>query len=594
MIFNMGYCSEHRVFGRNDSVRRSLRAFGYSKKQAYELTVHLSDEMDEQCIPGHSHVKWSGPCAHYREDCVVCAETYQKVRSADGAARAAAFAGGVLAHGDSLFLVSLPVPSVAVRSDRLRDYRNGRLGSYARLRKRKRKMSAAAFQRKCNRLAEDGIKPHPRYFQDKAIKERKSAESAWLSENKDSYYQLDCWRDGIIQSLVVNRGEFIPRVRVTKGYRYQADVHGVVRGDKSATPKLVERMKPPLLRWCLKQFEKRMREVCDFKYIAVMEQGKKGMYHYHMLLHVHSAVPRDLEQRLREAWFAVTGNLHFEDEDGKSWFSRVLSVEQAAAYISKYLSKGWFSRRQTSHHLNLSEAVRDARLIEYGFLDGDVSQNFVRHRDGFLQYESPFSDAEIESAGCTEWVGLSVDVQAPESFPRVPFVDVVAVFRASNPCRHPASAISGACYSSALEKLDTMPQAWWFPLRVLSRELAGTPQLEKLRLLLVKARVGGLSAAHSARAASGLSDAEAARAVREGRFPLAEQFKRLSESVETLSARVQKLLSAGPKAAENEAFLRSAWRSERESDKEWHQGAKLRRRLRLFEQRMRDIEARAP
>lgn len=594
MLFNMGYCANHRVFGRNSSVRRSLCAFGYSKKQAYELTVHLSDAMDEQCVPGHSHVKWAGPCAHYRDDCVVCAETYQAIRSADGAARAAAFAGGVLAHGDSLFLVSLPVPSVAVRSDRMREYRNNRLASYSRLRKRKRKMSAAAFQRKCSRLAEDGIKPHPRYFQDKAIKERKAAESAWLSEHKDDYYQLDAWRDGVIQSLVVNRGVFIPRVRVTKGYRYQADLHGVVRADESASPKFVERMKPPLLRWCLKQFEKRMREVCDFKYIAVMEQGKQGMYHYHMLLHVFGLIPPNLEQLLREAWFAVTGNLHFADADGKTWFSRVVSIEQAAAYVSKYLSKGWFSRRQTSHSLNLSEAVRDARLIDYGFLQGDVAQNFVRHRDGFLQYESPFSESDIESAGCTEWVGLSVDIQAPESFPRVPFVDVVAVFRASNPCRHPAAAISGACYSSALEKLDTIPQAWWFPLRVISRELAGTPQLEKLRLLLVKARVGGLAAAHSARAASGLSDAEAARAVREGRFPLAEQFRRLAESVASLSERLQILLSAGPGAAENEAFKRSVWRSERESDEEWQRDAMLRRRMRLFNERMRDIEARAP
>ena len=221
-LFNMGYCDNHRVFTRHSSHRRSLRAFGYNDGEVSELAAYRYDADDNQRLRGHSHLQWAAPCIDYKEDCVDCQETYQKVRSADAARRAACFAEGVLAAGDKLFMVSLPVPSVAVRSDRKQDYHRHRLGSYSRLRKRKVRRQREAFQRKAaHMLEEEGLKPHPRYFQSAAVSQRKTALTAWLSQNKDAHYQLDCWRDGIIQSVVVSKNKFIPRTRVTKGWRYE-------------------------------------------------------------------------------------------------------------------------------------------------------------------------------------------------------------------------------------------------------------------------------------------------------------------------------------------------------------------------------------
>ena len=596
MLFNMGYCDNHRVFTRHSSHRRSLRHFGYNDAEVSELAAYRYDADDNQRQLGHSHLQWAAPCESYKEDCVVCEETYQAVRSADAARRAACFAEGVLAAGDKLFMVSLPVPSVAVRSDRKSDYRRHRLGSYAKLRKRKVKRSAEAFQRKCEHMeSEEGLKPHPRYFQQAAIEKRKSALSAWLSENKDAHYQLECWREGIIQSVVVSKNKFIPRSRVTKGWRYEHRGDGRVSADVSAdvVKGSIQRMSPPLLRWCLKQFEKRMRQVCDFKYIAVMERGRQGMFHYHMLLHVYGHVPEDLESQLREAWFAVTGNIHYEDAEGGSWFSRVHNASQAAAYVSKYLSKGWFSRRQTSNHLNLTDAVRDSRLIEYGFLQGDVASNFERHQDGFLTYISPFEDEDIESAGTREWVGVSIDMLAPKRFAHAAAVNIVAVFRASQPCRHPASAISGACYSPDGLPLDVIPQAWWFPLSSLSAFVgagAGTAQISKLKSLLNKIRLGGVIAAHQAGYESDdrldIERHDEARAMMRGifsdsRFPLHEQYQRMQASLDSFPGRVTEAFKAGPSAAEDAELAHEHGRLSRCNDAVFHRGMVERRRARL-------------
>lgn len=608
MLFNMGYCENHRVFTRHSSHRRSLRNFGFNDKEVSELTAYRYDKDDSQRHLGHSHLKWAAPCAAYKDDCLTCQETYQAVKSADGARRAALFADAVLSRsedGDRLFMVSLPVPSVAIRSDRVEDYHRHRLGSYARLRKKKIKASASAFERKCKHMREvEGLEPHPRYFQSRAIRQRKHALSGWLSANKDSYYQLDCWRDGIIQSVVVSRNRFIRRDKVTKGWRY-VDVDGRVPADTSAevVKGSVSRMQPPLLRHCLKQFEKRMRDICDFKFIAVMERGKNGMYHYHMLLHVFGHIPDDLQAQLRKAWFQVTGNIHFEDSDGGSWFSPVRSGSQAAAYVSKYLSKGWFSRRQTSKFLGLTEAARDSRLIEYGFLQADIADGWHRHRDGFLSYESPHSQDAIEQAGTREWVGLSVDMLAPGRNPRFATLSPVAVFRSSSPCRHPAAAISGIAYSAEGERLDTIPQAWWFPLEALSALSFRTalsagaatfacPAVLKLHELFRKIRFSAISHAHGAVYAPATSvdrldgshhDAAAdglQSLFTGGRFPLALQIERMKAALTEFPDTVAGLFSSGPSSVEDAALAHEYSRVSRDSDSVHHRAAVLRRRAR--------------
>ena len=614
MLFNMGYCDDYRPFTRHSSHRRSLRNFGFNDDEVRELTQYRYDADDAQRQLGHSHLKWAAPCEAYKSDCVQCQETYQKIKSSDSALRAGLFAGGVLSHGDALFLVSLPVPMVAVRADRRGDYHRLRIGKYARLRHKKIKRQEDAFRRKCKRMwEEEGLKPHPRYFADSAIQDRKAALLQWLSDNKDAEYQKDCWEEGIVQSVVESDNAFIPRVKKTSGWRYVINdrehdaasagstVEYVQEEDEllRPVPDTVERMQPPLLRYCMKQLEKRLRQYCDFKFISVMEQGKntagkEGMYHYHQLLHVYGHVPPNLEDIIRREWFRITGNLHYEDEEGKSFFEPVDSARHAASYVSKYLSKGWFSRRQTSHHLNLKDAARDARLIEYGFLQGDITAGFKRHEDGFITYESPFTEEQIESCGTNEWVGLSIDMHAPSGNPRLASVSVVAVFRSSSRCRHPASAISGICCDLDGNQLGTIPQVWWFPMSsIQSFGMDGvtTAQVSKLQTLLDKIKYGAAAAAHAAAYESagslstGMSHAAAVAGVRayisESTFSLSEQFRRAQATMKSLPDTIAAAVAGGPDTIENSAFAREHLRLERcGNEAQYHREAVLRRRAR--------------
>ena len=541
-------CPDKVPFHRFLSEELGIIRHGYSAEDARAMTLYLHDAVESQRVMGHKAVGWAGPCNCYKDEtdrgCAKCRDEYMAFRKADAALQAECFAKGVLARqseGDRLLLVTLAQPMVAVRGDRLNEYRDNRQAARNKLSKRKRKARKDYQKRKKKRmLRERGIVQGPEYMTKQRVRERELALKKWVSENADDYYQLQCMKADITRAIVESADVFMDRVAQGTGFKY---VDNSVRSEEAIKGRLgpdvkrvkPQRVKPPGLRWLYKQFEMRVRQFgrehgFGIKYIAVIELGKKGGFHFHILLHVFPTVPGGsfpddavLEEAFRKMWFEVSGNIQFESEeevtreDGtrvrvkKSWFSRVLTAEQAAAYVSKYIGKGWFSRRQTSKFLNLKDAARDARLVKYGFLDADISANFVRDEDAnFLSYKSPLSDLsreDIENLGCTEWVGLSLPPQAPlptrgaSGRISLPDVKVVAVFSASAPCRHPASALSGICVNPEGEVLEFVPSCWWFPKDRLIGYLNGirdTEQVRKFHDVITKSKFRAIQKAHAA------------------------------------------------------------------------------------------------
>ena len=597
-VFNVGYeCPNRRIINRFTPVFNSHVKFGYPRHEVAALP-HVFAAVQEVNAEVHNgfvfaEVEWSTGCPNYRnpDATCTCPETYMQGKSAAAGLEAECFAKGVLAAGDLMVLLSAPVPAVSVRSDRVEEYNRHRIGSYARHKKRKKRRNRVAFLKKKAAMQERyGIGPGPLYDTPDACAARDADLDSWMSDNKDGLYQLECWQKGIIQSLRLTDSRFIRREKVTSGHSYKRAADGSVFDDTvhpwtDRKGKVrSERMQPPLLKWCFKQFELGAREFCDFKFTAVMERGQAGgMYHYHSLMHIYrihgglSVV--ELEEKLRLLWFKITGNLHYSEEvirrdsagepvldaagtpivDTKSWFQVVSSSEEAASYVSKYQSKGWFSRRQTSKYLNLKDAARDARLIAHGFLKGDVAQNFVRHRDGFLSYKSPFEDEhgnpseELLNAGCKEWVGLELTALAPENFPHFRRVDVVATFLSSSPCTHPAAAIAGSCFDVNGNRLDVIPQARWFPLDVVVKGLVGTGNADKLRSQLNRAHLRAIRAVQLQRDKSGMDDVGAAAALFDGRFPFLAQREEMQASLESLPDAATAAMSI-PKAASDRYF----------------------------------------
>lgn len=570
----MSYCENYRVFHRHSSYERGLHNFGYSRQDARWMAAYRYDEVEAERDAGYAALQWAGPCEDYRDPtdngCGKCHETYLTFRRMSAALEAECFARGVLARaedGDRLFMVTLPIPMVAVR-DR-GSYIGGRIGSYQRLSKKKRKAHKAAFERKKKEmLSERGVVVGPEYMTKKRLSERKDAHKRWMSEHKDEYYQLECIKSDVMRSVVKSQDAFLERVPAQGGgFRYQLRNESVVdrdgvarlqyRLDRETEMSDIQRVRPPALRWLFKQFEMRVRKLgrergFGIKYQAVIEQGTRGGFHYHILLHVFpvdgGSVPSDLADVLAREWFEVSGNIQFEDSDGGSWFRPVHNAEQAAAYVAKYIGKGWFSRRQTSKFLNLRTAARDARLVKFGFLTADIPSQFEREEDGFLSYKSPFSEEDIESVGTTEWVGLDIPKQAPGPL-SLPDVKVAAVFWSSRPCRHPAGARSGICVNGDGVLQDLIPHCWWFPKDVLLGYLQDkkpiTEQVQRLHDILERSKFRAITKAHAAVVqAPILGSVQAAHEDRQfgnlksvftgGRYPLRKQFDRLQKSVANL------------------------------------------------------------
>ena len=587
----MSYCPNYRTFHRHTSYERGLVNFGYPVADVRNLAAYRYDEVESAREAGHSALQWAGPCEDYRDitdsGCARCRETYMSFRQSAAALEAQCFAEGVLARaseGDRLFLVSVPIPMVAVRDKSA--YNGRRLGEYQRLSKKKRKAHKRAFERKKKVMFErEGLKVGPEYYSPKRVKERKDAHKLWLTEHKDDYYQLECIKSDVMRSVVVKEDAFIKREPYKSGYRYVL-TEGQYRLEQDVARYAVQRVKPPALRWLFKQLEMRIRKLgrqngFGIKYQAVIEQGKRGGYHYHVLLHVFGCDKTEelqvgdepienwqdeveLKAVLEREWFEVSGNVHFETEESdgsvKTWFQRVRSAAAAASYISKYISKGWFSRRQTSKFLNLREAARDARLLRAGFCTeklSSIATHFKRDTEGgFLYYDSPLEEEDIARAGVQKWVGIEVVPQAPNSAISVPKLNLVAVFYSSEDCRHPAAARSGICGSADGIIQDLIPSCWWFPYDDLVRYLGNvharaTVQVEDLHRQLTDKRYRATVSVLSAVQRSPLVNPEQQFANRdsimhEGRYPVRLQLDRLQESLSSLPFQI------------NEAFGRLA------------------------------------
>lgn len=630
-VFDLaGYtsCPDHRIINRFTPILNSFVRFGYPRHDAVALppvfAAVRSTNAEVHAGYVNAETEWAVGCPAYKDpsaECT-CGETYIAGKSADAALHAKCFARGIFAHAaagsqDKLVFLSGPVPFVAVRADRAAEYDRHRLGHRAKVKKGKRRRNRVAHLKKvADMRARYGIKPGPLYDSEEYQARRAAKLDAWVSDNKDGAYQLECWQAGIMQSIRMTDGRLIRRRKVTSGRSYKKSAAGDVFEEDSVQPARYksgrrkgrirsERMLPQTLKWCFKQFEIGAHKFCDFKFIAVMERGAQGgMFHYHALMHIYRTDLElsELEKQLRLLWYRITGNLVFnkkvprKDEfgepvvdvagepivDEKSWFQLVDSAEEAAHYVSKYASKGWFSKRQTSKHLNLKDAARDSRLIGHGFLSGDVAQNFKRHEDGFLTYESPFTEEDIAGAGAREWVGLELTPLAPDNFPHFKRVDVIATFIASSPCKHPAAAIAGSCFDKDGNRLDVVPQARWFPFDIVVKGLVGTVNAEALRSELNRAHLKALRDVRRQRDTSDMSDAAAAAALFDGRFPFLAQREEMRDSLKSLpdqahsamfivksasqsyfAAAHAEALKPSPKVSERYLRLRSERREER-------------------------------
>ena len=610
----MSYCPNYRVFHRHTSYERGLRNFGYPEGHVRNLAAYRYDEVESARKVGYGALRWAGPCDRHKDlsvdGCAVCRETYLKFKSEAASMEALCFAEAVLARvseGDLLFMVTLPIPKVAIRDNSA--YVGRRIGSFQRLSKRKRRAQKRAFEKKKRDMWDrEGLRVGPEYMTRERVKERKDAHKRWLEEHKDDYYQLECIRDDVMRSVVESEDCFIDREAAQGGgFRYRVIGDGQYQPVRDVPRLEVQRVRPPALRWYLKQFEMRVRKLgrkagFGIKYQAVIEQGSKGGFHYHLLLHMFPAdvteewskreksfdwrVHAELKSRFEREWFEVSGNIQFDSEewvvreDGtrelvvKTWFRRVHDAREAASYVAKYLGKGWFSRRQTSKFLNLRIAARDARLFRAGFceekLSPGISSHFQRDKDsGFLFYDSPLEESDIESAGCTEWVGIELVPQAPKSQISVLKLQLKAVFWSSRPCRHPAAAKSGICADAEGVIQDLIPSAWWFPKESLFRYLSDgtreTLQVEELHAQLTRAQYSAVRSVTSAVQGSPLVDAEVQLANRdsilfEGRFPVRLQLDGLAASLSSMRSQVNSALSglAGSVSAFSQVDVKSA------------------------------------
>lgn len=584
----MSYCENHRVFHRHSSYERGLFNFGYSKSDAHWMAGYRYDEVESERNPGNSTLQWAGPCEkyrdpHYARGCRTCYDTYTAFRSDAAALEAECFARAVLSReheGDRLFMVTLKIPKVAVYDKSA--YEGGRLAAYQKLSKKKRRAHKRAFEKKKrDMLSERGVLVGPEYHTPERARKRKDAHKRWLDDNHADDYQRHCLSKGILRAVVETDGKFIERESAEGGgFRYvqRGDARAMsVPGGIISWPDYrydrefegqAERVKPRALRWLFKQFEMRVRAIgrkrgFGIKYQAVIEQGSKGGFHYHILLHVFptgsAAVPEDLKDVLMEEWFEVSGNVRFDEYNEKTgkietWFTRVRDADQAAYYVAKYIGKGWFSRRQTSKFLNLRQAARDARIVRNGFLTEkitDVVDHFVRNTDkkrgdGFLCYESPLEQEDIDSAGCERWVGLEIPKQSPRSV-AFPDVKIAAVFESSRPCKHPAAAKSGLCVDGNGDVIEFIPHCWWFPESRLLAYFEGrqeTPQVQKLHDKIVRSKYRVVTKATAAVTQGGVSalNPESVEeqfrnlnsVYRGGPFPLQLQADRLQKSLKDL------------------------------------------------------------
>lgn len=264
-----------------------------------------------------------------------------------------------------------------------------------------------------------------------------------------------CWRDGMMQSCVRSARVYIPLKlkkdgtpleRVTKkdgqycvrqeyGPRPEPQLNPKAAGVVSLPEDCpVWRMPKSVLTEMLALYRNRLRHRgIQFRYIQVYEAGtdddsdnpEDEHHHIHCVIGFHEhqmphglsetsstrASNRILQERylyrrtMQRAWHAVSGNIIWRRG---AWSEAVREIVKAGNYMGKYMAKEKSPGRRTwvSHNLGLKRYVQERRLVAHGFLperEPDVQE--LEH--GGFAFAASFTDAELESAGATRWVGLT-------------------------------------------------------------------------------------------------------------------------------------------------------------------------------------------
>lgn len=325
--------------------------------------------------------------------CPTCQNALDARRSSKWFSRTFGFVEGYQSAGGSVVHLTTPLPKFAVAPgcqhlvDRL-------LGS-ARFKQdlvaertviKRENLKKVLAKRKA-----DGKRCMPTYQRTGPLAKLRARE--WVDKNFEPQFQLECYWRGYLQAVVESWGVFIPRDKKTSGWSYRyPDMLTAETYSKSVFPKFegeAQRVLPALLSHLLKLFKARLRKRgIRFKSIDTMEVGKKGGYHFHLLIGCLKGVNlAQFETELKSEWHAVSGNVHwFEVKKSskksgrksvkKSWFDRVDSAAGAARYVSKYVSKSHFpdTRVRSSQFLYLAQYERDAALIRSGVLrEADLS-----------------------------------------------------------------------------------------------------------------------------------------------------------------------------------------------------------------------------
>lgn len=332
--------------------------------------------------------------------------------------------------------------------------------------------------------------------------------SELLSSEIREAWLLACWHEGWLQACVESARVYIPlqaERTVTRDGNYcirqeygpdpepylKPRVAGVVSLPDDCP---VYRMPRAVVTDMLKRYRNRLRRAgIRFRYISVSESGTSEEH-----IHVHAVMGFDVNPdgksgtatmqgyrvKMRRAWHAVSGNIIWRR--GR-WSERVREVEKIGNYMGKYLTKDAGRQTWVSHNLGLQRYNRERRLVDLGLLPARDAPIAELPKGGYC-FMPAFSDAEVDAAGASVWVGLTrIDsVRLRDAvIPKHVRVDAVA-FSTKSPSLGAAAGVQVVHRSRGA--VDVIPKCdVWLPAAVffsLCREGIKSPVAAASRLVL--------------------------------------------------------------------------------------------------------------
>lgn len=273
------------------------------------------------------------------------------------------------------------------------------------------------------------------------------------------------------------------------------DMQGLTSTKDLEDAGIIQRVRPLLLSTLLKRCYARVRKAdVVFRSVQVLEIGTKGGYHFHnLLVFPGGSVLSQVRRTFKDAWHSVSGNSYWGRKDSKkTWFEPIDSGGSAAAYVAKmaeYLTKQHLpkSRVRSSQFLYLSEAVRDKRLVEQGFLsepEGGLRSCWKVNRQVKIgdqvrvvpfSYESPYDDAQLKML--SEFTHCFVNFEYPDLFAGArEFSYPVLRGLASVPLGTRSTTLAGSSFALAVDQdgnvLDQVPSGCYIlPLRSVQKRI---------------------------------------------------------------------------------------------------------------------------